>query len=374
MKKLLNTFLLMLLLSGVVACRSDLNSDLDGNHRSQRIKDEPIKKTIHMSFGGDFISQSEEPLLRADDGETFTGINVFRSKKKDNGTFEAEERYAYGLFKGIDNISVEVLTGYAYRFEASVLIEREDKLFINDDYAYTEPFYRKNTNDASLTAYDKSDLQKFIYTEYETIDGELSLVDNDERDRFVGLTDGLSCVNTGDDTEQGILSVKYPRVKRFYGTVETFDPAVADIVEVDMGYRCFGLSFEVESLPSGHITVSATPKSPINNDNIHQNLVFPTNLKLSAAESNKKWSGAFSMGNLLAASETFDVTFTWHKPGNEIENYTTQVTVKPKVNKILKLNLTGTSNQETKGNIVITLDSVELTDETESISHDYDSK
>ncbi len=158
MKKFLNSLLLMLLLGGFAACKSDLNSDLDGNHRSQRIKDEPILKTIHMSFGGDFISQSEEPLLRAEDGETYTGINVFRSKKKDDGTFETEERYAYGLFKGIDDISVEVLTGYAYRFEASVLIEREDKFLINSENAFADPFYKKNSSDDQTSAYDKTDL------------------------------------------------------------------------------------------------------------------------------------------------------------------------------------------------------------------------
>ncbi len=174
------------------------------------------------------------------------------------------------------------------------------------------------------------------------------------------------------------MSLRYPRVKRFYGKVGVFDPEVADTVELDMSYKCFGLSFEVESLPSGHLTVSAVSKTPdpvvdfYPTGNEHNNLVFPKNLKLSADESNKKWSGVFSMGNLLAASETFTVTFTWHKGGSVTEVFTSDVTVKPKINKIVKLNITGTPNYETKGNIKITLDSTELTDEEQEENHDFD--
>ncbi len=379
MKKLINSLLLILIMSGVVACRSDFDPQEDGNHRFQKEKVKPMMKTVRMSFGGDFITESEEPLLRAEDGDTYSAINVFRSEVKEDGTTEAEERYAYGLFKGTDNITIDVETGYLYRFEASILIEREDKVVVLDKH-YDYPFKLTTLNDSKFnhepTGYYKDLIQHFQYTTYKTTtnsSGELlEIVSDSERIYFCQLTKGTAYVDPGKDREENFLDVLYPRVKRFYGTTSNFNPIVSEEVEIDMDYKCFGLSVIVESLPSGSLTIediTTTHTSP-KDSNIHNFLIFPKNLSL--VQSSNEELGVFSMNDLLASSDTFHLKFTWNKGGGAPDIFYADVTVKPKVKKILKVNVTGSTNYNTKGNIVLNIGSTDLTDENINVDRDAD--
>lgn len=162
MKKLLSSLLLLIIIGGITSCRHELDSADDGNKRNHSEKERPELKTLTMSFGGDFVSESDEPLYRAGDGETFVGINVYRTEKDNQQA--TEEKYAYGLFIGKDNIKIDVITGYTYRFEASILIERDDKLALNNR-RYNEPFM---LHDGLSTGFDNSwgfepgDLDDFI--------------------------------------------------------------------------------------------------------------------------------------------------------------------------------------------------------------------
>ncbi len=98
--------------------------------------------------------------------------------------------------------------------------------------------------------------------------------------------------------------------------------------------------------------------------------VFPKGLQLSNQRT-KEWEGLYSMNNLLAESETFTLRFTWHKGGDVTENFSTEVTVKPKTRKILRLNINGSPNYETKGNISFSMESEALTDEIQDATHDF---
>ncbi len=375
MKNLLNTLLLVLLLASFSACKSDLDSDIDGNHRSKKEKKEQILKTIRMSFGGDFISESEEPLLRAEDGETYTAINVWRSEKKDDSTFGEEERYAYGLFKGIDDISIDVVTGYVYRFEATILIEREDKIYLNPDF--DAPFVATNDEDFKDNpdqGYSKEDLGDFIYTYLELQDGSDKAIINEDRKLFRLLKSGYALVDTGDDGD--VSAYRNPRVKRFYGTSNLFDPAISESVTLQMDYKCFGLKIQVESLPGGSLTVRDITDYPTTNplkiELKKDKLVFPKKLTFNANEGSNVWEGVFSMNSLLSDSETFNLEFIWNKGEGASERFPCSIIVHPKMKKVLILNVSGNINEQKTGNISFAMDSVGLTDE-ENQQVDYDS-
>lgn len=350
MKKLFNAFMLLLVMSGATSCGNDLDPMVDGNHRNKGDNDKPMMKTIRMSFGGDVISESEEPMLRANDPVKYTAINVFRTEKDKEGA--KEEKYAYGLFKNKDNVSIDVVTGYTYRFESSILIDMVDKFSVTNKL-HAQPFQFTNENAEGPGSYYADNLNKFqyTYTEFEK---------DKERFYFHQLKKGDADVDGGADYAFGAGVVKYPRVKRYYGTYPSFDPGLTTDVNINMDYKCFGLKFEIVSLPSGYVTVEDVTVSSDDGSGL---LAFPKGLELS--DDNKAWDGVYSMNNLLGESKTFTLKFTWHKGGNATENFTTQVTVKPKTRKVLRLNINGNPNFETKGNITFTMGSEDLTDEVQ---------
>ncbi|MDE6638452.1 MAG: hypothetical protein K2K32_09505, partial [Muribaculaceae bacterium] len=154
MKKLLNAVLLVLFLCGISSCKNELESMECGNHRSHSKKDKPLIKTVRMSFCGDYITESEEPLVRAEDDNTYVGINVFRKEfNKENAD---EEIYAFGLFTKSNDLSIDLVSGFTYRFEVSILIEVEnkDELAVMENRGYSEPF-RLNSGSKPSSSYNE---------------------------------------------------------------------------------------------------------------------------------------------------------------------------------------------------------------------------
>lgn len=360
MKKLLNLLALCMAMLLLTCCGGELDSLADGHHRSKREKTEHMMKTVRMSFGGDFFTESEEPLLRADDGDTYVGINVFRTEK-DNPDAK-EEKYAYGLFKEMEGLSVDLLTGYTYRFEASVLIEREDKLIVNNR-RIGQPFRLKDADSSDNAYFETSDIGVFHYTDNIASDGK--------RISFIELSSGTANVDAGEDYAPQYGDLWYPRIKRFYGIASSFDPALSEEVEIDMKYACFGLRLELTDLPAGSVTVSDVTRLDANRDKEDkQRLVFPHGLVLSK-ENVIEWEGLYSMHDLKGESETFTLRFTWNKGGSARESFEASVTVRPKTRKILRLNITGTPNYVTKGNLTLSMDTEDLTDDIEEIGKDF---
>lgn len=369
MKKLLGSLLLLLSIGCLSSCRNDLDSLETGNYRGHNTKEESVLKTIRMNFGGDLITETEEPLLRAEDGDTYTAINVFRTEKGvENAT---EEKYAYGLFKKKEGIDIKLWTGYTYRFEATILIEREDKVFLVNN-SYAEPF-EYSTDRGGLTGlcgYNLKDLNSFKYTTVNSLTNES--IEDRNREYFQQLSCGTANVDLNGDlgTQTRFAHVNYPRVKRYYGTLASFDPGLSQSVGINMSYKNFGLKIEVAHIPSGYLTVKDVTMDGIKQKDPTERLIFNKDLILDK-EPNSEWEGLYSLNNLLADSDTFTLEFTWHKGENVTEEFTTEVTVKPKTRKILRLNINGSPNYETKGNITFSMDNEDLTDEVQETKKDF---
>lgn len=365
MKKLIGGALLMLILGAVSSCGNDLNPEEEGNYRRHKVKEKPVMKTIRMQLGGDYVSENDEPLLRAEDGETFVGINVYRTEK--DKTDAKEEKYAYGLFEGKEGISINVLTGYTYRFEASILIERGDELAFNNK-KYYDPF---RLHDASSSGFDNAwgfDPKYVGEFQYTYLDA-----DKTNSPYLCQLNNGAAYVGFGASNR----AMRFPRVKRFYGVRDSFDPSLTQQVEIPMEYKSFGLKFILESIPAGtSIRVSDITsngnKNPVDDPEYY--LRFPSDMNLSfSSEETKTWEGIYSLYNLSVPSREFKLRFTWDKGNGETEQFDHTFTVTAKKMKVLTLNIEGDVNETKSGNITFTQMEDELEEEApESINKNFE--
>lgn len=361
MKKLFQILLFSIVLSIFAGCRSDLDSLVDGHHRSKRETTKPVMKTIRMSFGGDIITESDEPLLRAEDGDTYVGINVFWTEKDKEGA--KEEKYAYGLFNNYTNVSIDLLTGYTYRFESTILIERNDKLWDHGNASYESPF-RTESGD-----FAKSDMNKFHYS---------YLKDSDEQLSFVMMNSGMSYVATGSDMEYEYGEFHYPRVKRFYGKCDEFDPGVSSDVEIPMTYKSFGLKFILESIPE-NTSISVSDNTSIPNKTPETDpeyyLQFPENISLNLeSEDSKSWECIFSLFDFSKNTQEFKLRFTWIKANGQEKSFSYPITVQAKKKKILKISIEGEVSQTKSGNITFTQmddENMELEEDPEEIKKTF---
>ncbi len=359
MKKLCYSFLLMLLLCGVSSCRNDFDPEEEGNYRVDNSKKKPMIKTIRMSFGGDYITEEDEPLLRSDDGNTFVGINVFYTQKDMPGA--NEQKYAYGLFSTTDGITIDLSTGYTYRFEATILIEKDDKLWDYNRSMYGEPFTTTNGN----TGFLKKDMDKFFYT----FDASA------EKFNFTQLSVGTAYVDAGDALPSRYGDVRYPRVKRYYGMVNEFDPSTVKNVEINMNYKTFGLKLNLVSIPGetsvtvADITDNGWYRNP--NENPEYYLRFPKNLSLnSSSEDSKTWEGIFSLNDLKENTHEFKLRFIWNKGQGQTESIDHVFTAEAKKKKVLNIRLEGNINETKSGNIIFTnLDDTLTEDTPEEVSN-----
>lgn len=381
MKKLIGCMATLLLFGGMSSCRNSLDPEEEGNYRSHRVKEKPVMKTFKLQFGGDYVSETEESLLRAEDGNIYVGLNVYRKPKDDEDT--KEEMYAYGMFIGKDGLSISLLTGYTYRFEASILIDKEDRLELNG-IRYNQPFM---LHDATSTGFDNAwgyevrDVQE-SYRPDQVF--KYSSEDPQKSTWFLcQLKSGTAYVSCGGDLV-GVTgatipaaAMRHPRVKRFYGALDAFDPALLSTIEIPMEYKSFGLKFILESIPEGTSVSVAdrttyTGKTPSNDPDYY--LLFPKGLSLNLdSDESATWEGIYSLNNLNTSTKEFTLRFWWDKGNGEPrETFDHTFTVTAKKKKVLKLNIDGDVNETKSGNIIFTQMDDALEEETpEVIDKDF---
>lgn len=398
MRKNLIYLLLPFLALVIASCSNDLDPLEAGNHRSLKKKTTSKKYTMKLSLGGDFITESEEPLFRADEtGDTYVGINVWSSKILQSGALEDKKRYAYCVYKyenaDYDNdISIDIFSGYKYTFEATILKEGIDKMSVTKGGSFSEPFKVKDTETFVSVPFKKEDLNKIIETKDITDENKkpyLTQLSSGATYIAVGKADG---VNADWNQETGVFH--YPRVKRFYGKKdfvleissddsdistrsddsniensednENADPNVKNI-EIPMAYKCFGLQINIVNLPDETtLTVYDTHNPTTGNE---QNYVlFPKNLVFSKDEGGiTTWEGLYSMHNLKEETENISLKFIWHKADGTNQSFPATFTVKQKTRKIINVDLTGSAYTKGEGNIVFTDMDEDLTDDNEKV-------
>lgn len=338
------------------SCSLDNDPQDDGNHRLLQDKTRKVYK-FKLSLGGDYVDQSDEPLMRASEPNTYVGINVTcKDKTIVNAT---AENYAYGVFTSKNNITIDLISGYTYGFEATILRDGTDKY--DTSSSYKEPF---NTGNNQLSI---SDINKFSYNR-----------ENSNNLKLTSLSSGEAKVQIPDQPNyvSKNSNCMYPRVDRYYGKISNVDPdslnSSDNNISIQLDYKSFGLKIIVTDLPENTTLTVRDKKNPedIYSGNCYPFLMFPQNLIFNSEL--KEWEDIYSCNNLTTDQSTnFTLEFKWDRGMGIIEKFTSDIKVSPKLKKILQVKVTGSANTQTKGNIILntTDDASTMTDSNQNTSH-----
>lgn len=397
-RRLLHIIALTFVAICFAACSNDLDPWEDGNHRKHK-ETKPAKfYTMKLSLGGDFITEYDEPLRSEEtpEGDTYVGLNVFRTKKasdKDTRNYvTGEQNYAYGVFKyapdptthkfdksNID-INLKLVGGYIYRFEATVLTEMTDKLKLDNNTSYSNPFRCVEDGSTKGSFLHKDNLQKIHYN-YSFDDDSNEDNSSEGKPSLVDIGSGTAYVTVGKDFPNSYSLFAYPRIKRYYGVEKNIDPEILSTDNtlinqgIEMAYKSFGLRITVENLPDNtYITVKDNRNSIATE--IKKFLIFPDGLKLSKNYSGsvESWEGLYSINNFSKEYEEFDLVFTWHKGGGAEETfYANKLKIFPKTRKTITINIEGSRTVTQEGNVSFrfgeTDDTLENDDEVVEITN-----
>lgn len=359
--------------SFLAGCTNDHAPESDGNHRHGK-GPQPKVYTYKLSLGGDYIDQSEEPLFRADNPATYVGINVTRKEK---GNPDAEtENYAYGMFLDQTSMSIDLESGYLYDFEATLISDRTDEYIQYDNSSFDAPFRFKQTGQSSTDKlqFQRSLLNKFQYNTNPSIKPEL-------KGFLCELSKGKAKIKHSDQTDPMIVPTPrclFPRVNRFYGTKEFFDPQSLSSsnpsIEIPLAYKCFGIKINISNMPPDtYLTVKdITERS--DDAEANSKLFFPADLLVSSNDEteNLVWEDVYSLYNLSDDnSETFKLRFTLFSTvlGKSVAHFDEVIEVKAKIKKVLTASILGDVNTLVTGNIILQLDNTDLTEESSETSN-----
>lgn len=342
------------LLAVLIACSNDNSPEQDGNRRDPGVEAGKIY-TVSLSLGGDYVEVSDESLTKTETGSKYIGINVTRRPVQSDGTTASSEQYAHGVFVK-DEISIDLVSGYLYSFEASILKDGDDE-YRTQSNNYPEPFRIDVYGKPSATGanYSAGNVNKFVYFD-------------DKNTYYLNmLASGSAYVSFGSTTTKMLAVYDYPRVHRYYGTLTDFNPSSSQsAINIEMKYKSFGLKVVAESIPEG---TSVTWKDINENPNIgYTTLCFPAEAKLS--KTGDSWESIYSLNDLTKdESKEMTLQFTWDRGANDIEIFSQTITFKAKQKKVLKINITGSANTTKTGNITFTYDSEELSEDVISVNH-----
>lgn len=369
MKTLLKTLGIVIFAMTCQSCSLDNDPQDDGNHRLHQDKTRKVYQ-FKLSLGGDYVEQSEEPLMRASEPNTYVGINV---TCKDKSLVDAPtENYAYGVFTSKDNITIDLISGYTYDFEATILRDGTDK-YDTELSGYRQPFryYQDYKPEFEPAFYEKKKLNNF---QYSYIDPSNIL-----KGYLCDLKLGPTSVILEDQDLSSNSITSYPRVHRYYGTLSDIDPStlgdIDDTILIPCDYKCFGIKIIINELPDN---TSLTVKDVnLTNANIALNdknngypfLMFPKDLVFDSTT--PEWEDIYCVKNLVSDTPTsFELVFTWDRGMGKKETFKTSFDITPKNQKILVIKVNGSASTQVSGNISFeTTGDENLTPDTETINY-----
>ena len=316
MKKITFIILAALLSLGLASCEKGVIAETDDNGQTGSRKQ--AKRLIELALDEEMITLSEEPMAYAETPMTRAGVsgkvyavNVFEKK---SGA-KSYSKYAYGLFTDPSAISIMLTEGNLYRFECLVVADNEDKVY-NKDGEYLAPFLvgSKKTPARSDNKFVKSSSAN-----------------------FEGLTSGMTNISEKEE-------VMYPRVYKFYGTLDDFNPASSTSAHIKARRVVFGLHLVVTPPTEGKLDISFLKR----------------NITVSSTDAKYDKMSVYSFNQIAKACEDgyggdTVITLEWTRADGTVKKATKIIT--------LKRNVTTTVNIEMK-NPPATIISIEEGDST----------
>ncbi len=291
-----SAILALLACVGIVAC--DKSSDV--------VPEEPEVYTVNLGWEGEILDVSYEPLATRATTDDLYGIQVYSAPDNDAAT-PTWTKFAYGVFDDPDNITINLLKGYKYKFVATMVKDGKNRVGSNV-VGYFSPFYVSNA---------PAELNKFNFSAQ------------------YGL-DGLGIGNTNLKNPKGIYF--RPNTERFYGELVDYVPgANGNKAKIHMKRT----SFKAKFIAKGKLAKSGTL-------NIMMTEAPEMNLELS---SNNQISDMFTFSDVDAAwadnqySETIDVTLTWTRTdGTVVPLNTHKVNFKRNATTVVKVTIENDAN------------------------------
>lgn len=202
---------------------------------SKEVIDNPTDEkfyVVKLGLGAE-LDVTYESMTKAS-GDDLYGIQVYSSPNTDESV--AYKPYAYGLFDNPEDITIKLLEGYKYKFEATMIVDGKNKLSSSSSNGYWSPF---TTNAISSNNVGVSD--DFVFS---------SSVKIDPGKAFTQMKSG---------------SYYVPNIERFYGETTGYIPSEGASVEISMKRVCFAAKFIAQGKfkkDGGKITIQI-PDAPV---------------------------------------------------------------------------------------------------------------
>lgn len=279
--------------------------------------DEPIKRsdkknyTVTLTIGGEYVEVTEEPLAKATTTpKKYIGINILY--KQANNSSTEYSHYAYGVFDHADNLQITLPGEYIYKFECTSVKEIDDYF---SSSILAQPFTVYNS-------YSAVTLNRFI------TDNAHYLCDMKSGKTLIAL-----------DSENVEIHT-YPRMDRFYGELDNYDPTKSQSATIPLKRTVFGVKISVEGVPDGSLTWKQKGAQSTN-----QSLIFSHG---SASGNSKQeyshiytFKSVYDCWNNANHSENFIIQFTWTRSNNFKQTFEKEITVRRNVMSVLNVSLKG---------------------------------
>ena len=159
---------------------------------------------VTVSLGVNFVDLdvTYEPLSRAQENNDVYGIQVY-SAVPTSGEYDWQP-FAYGVFDSTDNLTIDLLKGYEYKFVATMVKDGKEKLVMEDRWENGEyvgkyfycPFDSFISDNFTYGPEDHWALQ-YGTSNLPYIDGYSAMVDHFNSERYYGELEGYAPVDNG---------------------------------------------------------------------------------------------------------------------------------------------------------------------------------
>lgn len=201
---------------------------------NNEIEEEPEYITLSLGISGD----GNGTETRSDSDGNLYGINVFYDSKKDGNI---DTHYAYGLFDNKQDMTIQLLSGYKYRFSCTMVKNGKTLLYYgqygsNTFSGYAKPFQRNSSESTQLS-------NSFVYgTTY-----------------LSGIASGAATLKSST-ASSGYVEETIPSLERYFGQVNNYSPVTGGTVIIPLKKTVFAARFIIASVPEGTLSGSCTIK------------------------------------------------------------------------------------------------------------------
>lgn len=244
--------------------------------------EEPDVYTVRLGWKGEILNITEEPLTRTTTDNLY-GIQVYAMPYSGNGIWA---NYAYGLFDNPDNISIDLVKGFKYKFVATMVVGGKYKLLFWDDLRYDLPFSTRGNLTFLSNQFTYSSTNYFDYLGWGS-----SWLPNAETNYY------------------------HPNTDRYYGELTDYVPNAnaEENAQIFMKRTSFGAKF----IAQGRLAISGT---------LEILMESAPKMEKDLSESDKSISDIFTFESVKRAfdysedgyTETIEVTFNWKQFGGTV--------------------------------------------------------